>query len=160
MTVAELIEKLQSMDPDAQVRLEADFDGMTGSGDLAHVEYDDDGAVLLRDDRDYDAPCVSRQAFTLEADGEAVGWSELREITSIETGRAILPGEPSAATLTIDVDAQHFPAGETRAVKLTGHDGREFYATCVGEDAGPGVTRISFPLPPWDEAPPPDNPNI
>ncbi len=150
MTVADLIEKLKAMNPAAQVRLEADFDGMTGSGDLAHVEYGDDGEVVLRDASGDGEPRAYVPLFTLEVDGAPASWLELREITQPGTREVILPGDPGHATLHIDIEADHFKAGETRYVKLTGHDGRTFYATCEGVEVSPGVTRVEFPLPPFE----------
>lgn len=48
MTVAELIEKLREMPQDADVELQASFDGMCGQGLLAEVMVED-GLVVLRD---------------------------------------------------------------------------------------------------------------
>lgn len=155
MTVAELIEKLSGLNPSAEVRLEVDdFDGMTSRGALARVTYDDDGFVLLQDESLYE-PQIARPApFTLVADGREVVWREVREIVSPATGETILPGDPGPANVSIDIEAAYFPAGETRHLKLTGHDGRVIYATCKGEEVEPGVTRVVFPLPRFEEKSP------
>lgn len=60
MIVAQLIEVLKGLPPEARVRLEASFDGMCGSGFLAEVvligpddalgELIPEGAVVLRDE--------------------------------------------------------------------------------------------------------------
>lgn len=69
LTVRELVSRLQHLDPDAHVLLRASFDGMCGTGWLAHVAIEPEGVALYDQEMTDLAPDAPDQLASRSANG-------------------------------------------------------------------------------------------